>query len=124
VELLIDQLDEGLVFANLIETDQVYGHRKDSVGFHRALQAIDAAIARWLDAARADDLLILTADHGCDPASAHTDHTREYAPLLARFEGHRGRRHDGALADVGASVLDWLTAGEDRLPGRSFISHA
>jgi phosphopentomutase len=124
VELLIDQLDQGLVFANLIETDQVYGHRKDSVGFHRALQAIDAAIARWLDAARADDLLILTADHGCDPASAHTDHTREYAPLLARFEGHRGRRHDGALADVGASVLDWLTAGEDRLPGRSFISHA
>jgi phosphopentomutase len=124
VERLIGELDRGLVFANLIETDQVYGHRKDSAGFHRALQEIDAALARWIDATGENDLLIVTADHGCDPASAHTDHTREYAPLLARFTGHGGRRHDGALADVGASVLDWLTGGEAALPGRSFIADA
>jgi phosphopentomutase len=124
VERLIGELDSGFVFANLIETDQVYGHRKDAAGFHRALREIDAALARWIKATGENDLLIITADHGCDPASAHTDHTREYAPLLARFKGDRGRRHDGVLADVGASVLDWLTGGEGALPGRSFTTDA
>jgi phosphopentomutase len=85
---------------------------------------IDAALARWLPALNEDDLLVITADHGCDPAASHTDHTREYAPLLARFRGDGGRRHDGPLADVGASVLDWLTATAATLPGRSFIADA
>jgi phosphopentomutase len=68
------------------------------------------------------DLLVLTADHGVDPTADHTDHTREYAMLLARFAGHGGRRHDGVLADVGASVLAWLTGREaPELPGRSFL---
>jgi phosphopentomutase len=124
VEALIGELDGGLVFANVIETDQLYGHRKDTAGFHRALQEIDAALARWLQAARQEDLIIVTGDHGCDPASAHSDHTREYAPLLAHFSGHGGRRHDGLLADVGASVLEWLTGERARLPGRSFITNA
>jgi phosphopentomutase len=124
VQQLIGELDGGLVFANLIETDQLYGHRKDAAGFHRALQEIDAALARWLAAARAEDLIIVTADHGCDPASAHSDHTREYAPLLASFAGHGGRRHDGPLADVGASVLAWLGVEPAPLPGRSFIADA
>jgi phosphopentomutase len=70
------------------------------------------------------DLLIITADHGCDPAAAHSDHTREHAPLLASFAGHRGRRHDGPLADVGASVLDWLGGTRVELPGHSFIADA
>ena len=121
---LIGELDSGLVFANLIETDQVYGHRKDAAGFHGALQLIDHALAHWLGGAGEEDLFIITADHGCDPASSHTDHTREYAPLLARVPGHRGRRHDGPLADVGASVLDWLTGGRAPLPGCSFIADA
>ena len=121
---LLGGLDGGLVFANLIETDQLYGHRKDAAGFHRALAEIDAALARWLAAAQEDDLIIVTADHGCDPASMHTDHTREYAPLLAHFAGHGGRRHDGLLADVGASVREWLTGERSRLPGRSFIADA
>ena len=125
IAALIAELDGGLVFANLIETDQRYGHRKDVRGFHAALRRIDAALAGWLDALRAEDLLILTADHGVDPAAAHSDHTREHAPLLARFRGHGGRRHDGPLADVGASVLDWLAGGrEAALPGRSFIADA
>jgi len=115
-------LQTGLVFANLIETDQRYGHRHDAAGFHEALQLIDASIRRWLAALRRDDMLVITADHGCDPRAAHTDHTREYAPLLARFRGDRGRRHDGPLADVGASVLDWLTGRrETPLPGASFV---
>jgi phosphopentomutase len=124
VDRLLGELDRGLVFANLIETDQVYGHRKDATGFHEALQLIDAALARWLMAIGKGDLLIITADHGCDPASSHTDHTREYAPLLAVFDGHHGRRRDGQLADVGASAFDWLTGGGAPLPGHSFIAHA
>jgi phosphopentomutase len=114
--------DAGLVFTNLIETDQVFGHRHDFAGFAGALRAIDAAVAGWLDLLGDGDLLILTADHGCDLTSPRTDHTREQVPLLARFAGHGSRRHDGPMADVGASALDWLT-GRDApaLPGRSFL---
>jgi phosphopentomutase len=118
---LLEELDTGFVFTNLIETDEVYGHRKDVEGFHAALRRIDAEVAIWLGLLRDGDLLVLTADHGCDPRSPHSDHTREHAPLLAVFAGHDGRRHDGALADVGASVLRWL-AGRDApgLPGVAF----
>jgi phosphopentomutase len=119
---LIDELESGLVFTNLVETDQVYGHRNDVPGFHGALREIDAAVAGWLE--RLDpqrDLLILTADHGCDPTHPGTDHTREHAPLLARFAGHGSRRNDGPFADVGASVLRWLTRRDaPALPGQSF----
>ncbi len=120
---LIDELDEGFVFTNLVETDQVYGHRGDVPGFHAALREIDAEVGRWLerlDPAR--DLLVITADHGCDPTTPGTDHSREYVPLLARFDGDDHRRHDGPFADVGASVLRWLS-GRDAaaLPGTSFL---
>jgi phosphopentomutase len=119
---LLRELDSGLVFVNLVETDQVYGHRHDVEGFHEALQAIDAAVAEWLELLREDDLLVLTADHGVDPNAPHTDHTREYAPLLASFAGNGGRRHDGPLADVGASVLKKLTGREaPELPGEPFL---
>ncbi|HEY3960667.1 MAG TPA: phosphopentomutase [Solirubrobacteraceae bacterium] len=130
---LLSELDEGFVFVNLIETDQVYGHRKDSAGFHGALRTIDAELGDWLTRLRAGDLLVVTADHGVDPKCPGTDHTREYAPLLAvtgemlRRHAAGGRldgvRHDGPLADVGATVLRWLT-GRDAagLPGGAFIS--
>jgi phosphopentomutase len=119
---LMRSLERGLVFANLVDTDQIYGHRHDADGFHRALREIDASVEEWLGLLREDDLLVLTADHGCDVTSPRTDHTREHAPLLAVFRGHGCRRHDGPLADVGASALAWL-AGRDapELPGRSFI---
>ena len=118
---LLESLESGLIFVNLVETDQVYGHRHDVEGFHRALQEIDEAVAGWLGLMREDDLLVLTADHGVDPNAPHTDHTREYAPLLAAFPG-ADRRHDGPLADVGASVLRWLTGREaPELPGDPFL---
>ena len=98
-----------LVFTNLIETDQVFGHRKDLEGFHEALREIDATVAAWLERLRPGDLLVLTADHGVDMTMPHTDHTREHAPLLAVADGLPGKRHDGPLADVGASVVAWLT---------------
>ncbi|MDX6648663.1 MAG: phosphopentomutase [Solirubrobacteraceae bacterium] len=119
---LLDELEAGLVFVNLVETDQVYGHRKDVPGFERALRQIDLAVGSWLERLREDDLLVLTADHGCDPTTPGTDHTREHAPLLAVFPGHDGRRHDGPLADVGASVLDWLAGRDADLPGTSFLA--
>jgi len=119
---LVAGLDAGLVFANLVETDQVYGHRHDVEGFHGALRQIDAAVGDWLGRLRDGDLLVLTADHGVDPRAPHTDHTREYAPLLATFEGQDGRRHDGPLADVGASALKWLAGREaDGMPGTPFV---
>lgn len=130
---LLDDPEAGLVFVNLIETDERYGHRKDTAGFHRALREIDAAVAVWLPRLGPDDLLILTADHGVDPAAPHRFHTREYAPLLARFAvpdraGESSEpiwasgRHDGTLADVGASVLWWLAGTEPaHLPGRTFV---
>src|SRR5206468_3588024 len=115
-------LPEGLVFTNLVETDQVYGHRHDVEGFHRALRVIDGSVSQRLEMLRADDLLVLTADHGCDVTASHTDHTREHAPLLAAFAGNGSRRHDGPLADIGASVLSWLTARRaPDLPGDAFI---
>jgi phosphopentomutase len=119
---LIRDLDGGFVFANLVETDQVFGHRNDAHGFHGALKEIDAAVGEWLEHLDPErDLLVLTADHGCDPTFPGTDHTREHAPLLARFPSGSGR-HDGPFADVGASVLRWLAgrvaAG---LPGEPFV---
>jgi phosphopentomutase len=133
VERLLDEGRPGLIFANLIETDQVYGHRKDTAGFHGALRLIDAAAGRIIAGLRGGDLLIMTADHGVDPAHPGTDHTREHVPLLAlsgemaaaaAAGGSRGGfRHDGPMADVGATVLDWLTGeGAGGLPGGSFIS--
>ncbi|HWE11800.1 MAG TPA: phosphopentomutase [Solirubrobacteraceae bacterium] len=119
---LIRGLEGGLVFTNLIETDQVYGHRHDFDGFHAALREIDGEVGRWLELLGDEDLLVLTADHGCDLTSPRTDHTREQVPLLARFAGDGSRRHDGPMADAGASVLAWLTGGEaPDLPGRSFL---
>jgi phosphopentomutase len=124
-EALIAGLDGGLVFTNLVETDQLFGHRRDALGFHGALRDIDTALGRWIDRLDPErDMLVVTADHGCDPAAPGTDHTREHAPLLAWFAGARpGSRHDGAFADVGASVLRWL-AGRDApaLPGSPFVA--
>jgi phosphopentomutase len=122
VAALVDGLEGGLVFANLVDTDQVYGHRKDVAGFAGALRAIDAAVGAWLQALGPDDLLVLTADHGVDPLSAGWDHTREHVPLLAWFDGHGGLRHDGPMADVGASCARWLTGADvDELPGTAFV---
>ncbi len=133
VDELLAGLSGGLVLANLIETDQVYGHRKDVEGFANALREIDARVGAMLPRLREGDLLILTADHGVDMSHPGTDHTREHVPLLALSgemlaRGARGgrlggARHDGPLADVGATVLRWLTAREaPGLPGEAFIS--
>jgi phosphopentomutase len=122
IDYLLAEPGPALVFANLVDTDQLYGHRKDVEGFHRSLRETDAAVARWLVDIGEGDLLILCADHGCDPAHPGTDHTREYSPLLAMFAGQDGRRVDGPLACVGASAAKWLTGrASGDLPGEPFV---
>jgi phosphopentomutase len=116
-ETLLRELESGLVFVNLVETDMLWGHRNDPVNFHRCLQDFDRRLPDILDALRPGDLLILTSDHGCDPTTPSTDHSREHALFLAYVEGRNaaGRRHEGEFADVGATVNAWLGG---RAPGR------
>jgi phosphopentomutase len=124
-ERLLRELDDGLVFTNLVETDMLWGHRNDPVNFHRCLQDFDRRLPDLLDALQASDLLILTSDHGCDPTTPSTDHSREHALLLAYVEGRNaaGRIHEGEFADVGATVNAWLGGKSPgrRLPGEPFL---
>jgi phosphopentomutase len=117
IERLLRELDDGLVFVNLVETDMLWGHRNDPVNFHRCLQDFDRRLPDLLDSLRPGDLLILTSDHGCDPTTPSTDHSREHALFLAYVEGRNadGRRHEGEFADVGATVNAWLGG---KAPGR------
>jgi phosphopentomutase len=109
-EQLLRQLDGGFVFTNLVETDMLWGHRNDPENFHRCLQDFDRRLFDLLDALRPGDLFVLTSDHGCDPTTPSTDHSREHALLLAYVEGRNaaGRTHEGEFADVGATVNAWL----------------
>ncbi len=124
-EELLRDLDAGLVFTNLVETDMLWGHRNDPENFHRCLQDFDRRLPDLLDALRPGDLLVLTSDHGCDPTTPSTDHSREHALLLAYVEGRNanGRIHEGEFADVGASVNAWLRgkAPPRRIPGHPFV---
>jgi phosphopentomutase len=120
---LLQQIDSGLVFVNLVETDQLWGHRNDPVNFHRSLQDFDRRLPDILEALQPGDLLVVSSDHGCDPTTPSTDHSREHALLLAYAAGRNaaGRVHEeGEFADVGFTVNSWLggKAPGKRLPGR------
>jgi phosphopentomutase len=120
---LLENIDSGFVFVNLVETDMLWGHRNDPVNFHRCLQDFDRRLPDILEALRQGDLLVLTSDHGCDPTTPSTDHSREYGLLLAYAAGRNaaGRIHEeGEFSDVGATANAWLggkTPGR-KLPGR------
>jgi phosphopentomutase len=125
-EKLLREVDEGLVFVNLVETDQLWGHRNDPVNFHRCLQDFDRRLPDLLDVLREQDLLILTSDHGCDPTTPSTDHSREYAMLVAYVQGRNaaGRIHEGGVfSDVGATVNRWLGGKSPRrgTPGEPIL---
>ncbi|HKU56636.1 MAG TPA: phosphopentomutase [Gaiellaceae bacterium] len=125
-ERLLHEIDDGFVFVNLVETDMLWGHRNDPVNFHRCLQDFDYRLSDLLDALRAGDLLIITSDHGCDPTTPSTDHSREHALLLAYVEGRNaaGRIHEGEFADVGATVNAWLggKAPSRGIPGQPIVT--
>ncbi|MFA6033785.1 MAG: phosphopentomutase [Myxococcota bacterium] len=104
----------GLIFVNLVDYDMLYGHRRNPEGYGAALEVFDRALPGITGAMHDGDLLIITADHGCDPTFArHTDHTREYVPLIAYSPGCAGRSLGirGTFADAGATVAAFFGAG-------------
>jgi phosphopentomutase len=121
-EALLDRADHGLVFVNLVDFDMLYGHRNDPRGYARALEEMDRALPRLLAKLAPGEIFALTADHGCDPTTPSTDHSREYVPLVVHSPGRGG----GALgtrdsfADLGASVADLF--GLQPTVGRSFLA--
>ncbi len=110
--------EKELLFINLVETDANYGHRRDPDGFAKALEDIDTRLTRILELLTEDDLLLISADHGCDPTAAGTDHTREYVPLLLHTQGlaptDLGTRN--SFADIGASILKWFEIEDSEIP--------
>jgi len=118
----LEQNTHGLIFSNLVDFDMLYGHRRDTEGYARALEHFDSSLPHIEAAMNDSDLMIITADHGNDPTFPGTDHTREYAPLLVYGKAARpgvnlGTR--GSLADIGQTVAEnfglKLTAGESFL---------
>ena len=117
------EMPSGFLFANLVDFDQLWGHRNDAAGFHDALRAFDRVLPTLLSALREDDLLFLTADHGNDPTTPSTDHSREMVPLLVAGSRVRpvGLGERPTFADLGATVGEWLGIGF-RGRGTSFLS--
>ena len=119
----LQDAESGFLLANLVDFDQLYGHRNDVEGFYTALREFDAALPSLLSALREDDLLFITADHGNDPTTPSTDHARECVPMLAFGRAIRsvsvGRRD--TFSDLGATVAAWFGV-PFRGQGRSFLS--
>lgn len=115
--------EHALIFANLVDFDQLWGHRNDETNFARSLEEFDLTLAGLLAALRENDLLILTADHGCDPTvKTSTDHSREYVPLLVHGRAVKGGVNLGTretFADVASTLSDYFGLGA-AFPGRSF----
>lgn len=112
----------GLVFANLVDFDMLYGHRRDPKGYAKEIEWFDSVLPQLLQALNPQDLLLLTADHGNDPTFPGTDHTREYVPLIAYRPGSSGKNLGtrSTFADIGATILAALRC-EEKLPiGQSF----
>lgn len=114
----------GLCFINLVDFDMVYGHRNDIEGYAKAMTAFDRRLGELLPLLKEDDLLIITADHGCDPKTPSTDHSREYTPMLAYGKKLKSGVNLGtrdSFADIGATVLEWFGLPTDAIFGKSFL---
>lgn len=118
----LEKTGRGLIFTNLVDFDMLYGHRNDVEGYARALEEFDARLPEIQEAMRDDDLLMISADHGCDPGDVSTDHTREYVPVLAWGRRVRAGINIGtrtSISDIGQTVAEnfGLTLGA----GHSFL---
>jgi phosphopentomutase len=118
----MEEVEQGMIFVNLVDFDQQYGHRNDVEGYARALVEVDRWLPEYGGKLRPDDLAIFTADHGCDPTTPSTDHSREYVPLLAygpsvKHGVHLGTR--ASLSDIGQTVAE--NFGAKIVVGESFL---
>ncbi len=119
----LGELEKGLIFVNLVDFDQLYGHRNDAEGYARALEAVDGWVEELTGRLRPSDLVIFTADHGCDPTTPSTDHSREYVPVLAYGPGARKNVNleiRPTLADIGQTVAENFKIQIEK--GISFLS--
>ncbi|MBI4873061.1 MAG: phosphopentomutase [Acidobacteria bacterium] len=120
---MLDAIEEGLVFTNLVDFDMLYGHRNDVEGYARALEETDAWVPRLLEKLGPRDLVLFTADHGCDPTTPSTDHSREYVPVLAYGPGVKPGVNLGTratLADMGQTLAE--NFGARLANGASFLA--
>ena len=117
--------NDGLIFTNLIDFDQLYGHRNDSAGFAECLKVFDGDLDHIIEAMAEDDLLIITADHGNDPTTESTDHNREYVPILSMIKSHVSGNTLGerkTFADIGATVSEYFGIKWSLDNGESFLN--
>ena len=115
--------DKGIIFTNLVEFDSTWGHRRDSDGYAKGLEEFDARLSEILAELRDDDMLIITADHGCDPTYKGTDHTREYVPLLVYGRNLKNGVNlgiRGTFADIAQTIAEALGLKETSI-GTSFL---
>ena len=112
----------GLCFVNLVDFDMLYGHRNDIDGYARAITEFDKWLEGFIGKLKEEDLLIITADHGCDPSTPSTDHSREYIPILMYGKNVEPRNLGirKTYADIAKTVLDNFQI-ENNLPGESFL---
>ena len=119
----MDTIENGLIFTNLVDFDRLYGHRNDPKGYAKALEYFDSRLPEIMNKMTDEDILFITADHGCDPTTPSTDHSREYVPILVYGKNIKkdiplGTRK--TYADLGKTVCDYLDA-ENGIAGTSFL---
>jgi phosphopentomutase len=117
----LGRVESGLIFANLVDFDAKYGHRRDPEGMAENIKRFDDRLPELLDTLTEEDLVIITADHGNDPTFRGTDHTRERVPLLVVGIGPRDLGFSEGFSNVGATAAAWLGVGKDGLPGKSLL---
>src|SRR5881628_2389936 len=124
IERALEDTGAGFIFVNVIEFDQTWGHRNDVPGFHEGLKELDAWIPRLEARVRGDDLIIITADHGNDPTTPSTDHSREAVPILALGPRVRPRAlgERSTFADMGATVAEYFGVAPPLAAGTSFLA--
>lgn len=127
IERLIEGIDKsfkGLCFVNLVDFDMVYGHRNDIDGYAKALSYFDSQLPGVLNALKDEDILIITADHGCDPSTPSTDHSREYVPMVAYGRQVKRGNNIGtreSYSDIAATILEYFSI-EQQVAGKSFLN--
>lgn len=120
----MDTVKEGLIFTNLVDFDMLYGHRNDAIGYGKALEDFDNRLQEIYNKMTDEDILIITADHGCDPTTSSTDHSREHIPVLVYGKNVKPGVNIGTretFADIGKTILDFFNV-ENELVGKSFLN--